>query len=83
MASDEEVTSLWTSSSLDWSALGVTSEDVGEFLSRHVSDMQLLFCTHVPVHVHAQVHVHVLHHTPHSFRFLCVHICVYGSPLSQ
>ena len=37
MTSDEEVASLWTASSLEWSTLGVASEDLGEFLSGHVS----------------------------------------------
>ena len=37
LASDAEVTSLWTASSLEWSSLGVPSEELGEFLSTHVS----------------------------------------------
>ena len=38
MSSDEEVASLWNSASLEWSALGVASEDLGEFLSSNVSE---------------------------------------------
>ena len=37
LSSDEEVASLWSSASLEWSALGVASEDLEEFLSTHVS----------------------------------------------
>ena len=46
LASDEEVASLWTASSLEWSTLGVPSEgeDIGEFLSRHVS-RYIVYCT--------------------------------------
>ena len=38
LSSDEEVTRLWNSASLEWSTLGVASEDIGEFLSSHVSE---------------------------------------------
>ena len=37
LSSDEEVATLWSNASLEWSALGVASEDLGEFLSTHVS----------------------------------------------
>ena len=36
LSSDEEVASLWSGASLEWSALEVALEDIGEFLSAHV-----------------------------------------------
>ena len=40
LPSDDEVTSLWSRASLEWSALGVASDDLGEFLSQHVSESE-------------------------------------------
>ena len=42
LSSDDDVTSLWSDTSLEWSALGVAAYDVGEFLSRHVSGKKRL-----------------------------------------
>ena len=57
LASDEEVASLWTASSLEWSTLGVPSEgeDIGEFLSRHVS-RYIVYCTCAVLRVHCMVY---------------------------
>ena len=50
LSSDEEVTRLWNSASLEWSALGVASDRLGEFLSSHVS--QEVNLSDSPEHMH-------------------------------
>ena len=40
--SSDDVASLWSGASLEWSALGVAADDLGEFLSRYVSGKKRL-----------------------------------------
>ena len=43
LSSDDDVASLWSGASLEWSALGVAADDLGEFLARHVSGKKRLY----------------------------------------